>query len=209
MSEGLFISLAGGEGAGKSTQIDILTDRLEDAGNPVLKTREPGGSPGAELIREVMLSGAIDAWDAKTELLLATAARRDHVEKVIKPALDEGSVVLCDRFVHSTLAYQVGRDGVTEAMVRALHRDMIGETWPDITLILDIDPTLALARAARRDGDNAGRFERMDIDFHHALRERFIAFAKTETACIVLNADQSVARIADEIWAQVATRLTQ
>lgn len=209
MTRGLFISFEGGEGAGKSTQIDILADRLEDAGHMVFKTREPGGSPGAERIREVMLSGTVDAWDARTELLLATAARRDHVEKAIRPALQAGKIVLCDRFVHSTLAYQAGRDGVTDDMVRTMHSQMIGDIWPDMTLILDLDPTVALARAARRDGDDTGRFEQMDISFHTALRVKFTGLADTDGACQLLNANQSVARIADQVWALAAARLAQ
>ncbi|MEM9288295.1 MAG: dTMP kinase [Pseudomonadota bacterium] len=185
---GFFITFEGGEGAGKSTQIRRIGQALTEAGHSVVITREPGGSPGAETIRDLFVSGAPDRWDAVTELLLATAARRDHVRQTIAPALAAGQIVLSDRFVHSTLAYQVGRDDVTEEQVMALHRLALGELWPDLTFVFDLDPQLAKERITARDGEKLGRFERMDPAFHARLRERFSSIAQSDDVCLQIDA---------------------
>lgn len=197
---GTFITFEGGEGAGKSTQIALLEEALKAAGHSVLRTREPGGSKGAELIRDLMVTGATNRWDAKTELLLANAARRDHVVKTILPALKRGQIVLCDRFVHSTLAYQVGRDGVTDALVRRVHQDLIGDLWPSLTFVFDIDPKIAMARASARDGEKQGRFEQMDAQFHANLRTRFAQMGQEDPACRLINAGQPVDGVFNDIW---------
>jgi dTMP kinase len=197
---GSFITFEGGEGAGKSTQIARLEDALRAAGHKVLKTREPGGSEGAELIRDLMVTGAANRWDAKTELLLANAARRDHVTKTILPALQDGDIVLCDRFVHSTLAYQVGRDGVTDALVRRVHKDLIGDLWPSLTFVFDLEPKIAMARIAARDGEKQGRFEQMGSQFHADLRDRFAQMAQEDQGCMLINASQPIEDVFNQIW---------
>jgi len=156
---GLFITVEGVDGAGKSTQLALLADGLRAAGRDVVATREPGGAPGAEEIRRLLVDGAPGRWSAETELLLFTAARRDHMERTLRPALARGAVVLCDRYVDSTRAYQGARRGadacgVDRATVDALHRLMIGLD-PDLTLILDIDPARSLARGTARPGARA------------------------------------------------------
>jgi len=207
MGQGIFITFEGGEGAGKSTQIKFLAETLTKAGRDVVLTREPGGSPGAERIRRLMVEGKADQWDAKVELLLATAARQDHVQKCILPALDARKIVLCDRFVHSTLAYQVGRDGVTADLTKTLHTQIIGDLWPNLTLIFDIDPKTALARAQERDGHNQGRFEQMGLQFHQDLRSKFLALSHEDPVCQVIAADQSRDVVAEAVWGHVSAFL--
>lgn len=207
MPQGLFISFEGGEGAGKSTQVAKLKDAVLVSGRAVTATREPGGTAGAEDIRALMVSGAVNRWDAMTELLLANAARRDHVTKTIQPALAGGNVVLCDRFVHSTLAYQAGRDGVTQALIKDMHQSVIGDIWPDITFVFDIDPVVAMRRADARDEGKRGRFEAMGADFHADLRERFLTIADTDERCVVVDASQSIDVLHDDIWQTVQTAL--
>lgn len=188
MPGGLFVTFEGGEGVGKTTQIKRLADALETLGHHVITTREPGGTPGAEAVRDLFVSGETNRWDVMTELLLATAARRDHVTRLINPALESGSIVLCDRFVHSTLAYQGGRGDVTDEHVRSLHTLAIGDVWPDITFIFDLDPAISAERSKARDGDNPGRFEQMNGDFHSRLRARFLAIASEDDVCNVIDA---------------------
>ena len=182
---GRFVTLEGVDGAGKSTQARRLAARLEAAGHSVVLTREPGGSAGAEAIRGLLVTGAPGRWSAETELLLFNAARRDHLERTIRPALDRGAVVLCDRYVDSTRAYQgAGAPHLAEA-VETLHALMIGRD-PDLTLLFDLDPGRAAARRAgdppARESDPGAedRFERRGIAFQHALRARFLALAAAE-----------------------------
>lgn len=196
---GVFISFEGGEGAGKSTQIARLEDSLRNVGHAVTRTREPGGSEGAEDIRALMVTGHADRWDAMTELLLANAARRDHLIKTILPALKNGHIVLCDRFVHSTLAYQAGRDGVTDGLVAQMHRDACEDLWPDMTFVFDIDPQVAMDRAKARDGAKLGRFETMGNAFHSRLRCRFLDIAKNDDRCVLIDADQSIDALSQNI----------
>lgn len=199
MHKGLFVTFEGGEGAGKTTQITAVERVLEERGLTVVTTREPGGTPGAEDIRALLVNGDPGRWDVTTELLLATAARRDHVVKVIAPALNKGAVVLCDRFVHSTLAYQGGRGAVSNEDVRNLHALAIGTLWPDVTFIFDLDPSIAAQRSARRDGANRGRFEKMDARFHSHLRDRFMALAAEDDVCQLVDAEAPVGAVTKRI----------
>ena len=186
MTKGVFVTIEGGEGTGKSTLARALADALGETREVVL-TREPGGSPGAEEIRALLVSGDADRWDAMTELLLLNAARRDHVERVIKPALARGALVICDRYVDSTRAYQ-GLRGVERPIIDRLHLRTIGLD-PDRTLILDVPPETGLARAAERGGD--ARFESMGLDYHTALRDAFLGIAnKDPDRCAVIDATQ-------------------
>jgi dTMP kinase len=196
-TRGRFITFEGGEGAGKTTQIALLRRRLEAAGRTVLATREPGGTPGAEEIRRLLVTGEPGRWDAWTEALLVTAARRDHVERVIRPALAVGTWVLCDRFLDSTLAYQGGELG-TDA-IEALHTLVFGRLRPDLTLVLDIDPAIGLERAGKRAGGE-GRFEARGLEWHRKLREAFLAIARAEPGrCKVIEAAREQGAVTDAI----------
>ena len=187
---GRFITFEGGEGAGKSTQIRVLAAALEQAGKAVCLTREPGGSDGAEQIRELLVTGDPDRWDAMTELLLLYAARRDHVRRLIEPALEKGTWVLCDRFADSTMAYQGYGHGLDRGKIAALHKIVLGDLKPDLTIILDLDPEAGLARtrvsdeAARRGAED--RFERMKLAFHQRMREGFREIADGEPDRVAL-----------------------
>lgn len=205
---GIFIVYEGGEGTGKSTQISRLHDSLARNGHDVVATRDPGGSPGATDIRALVVSGEINRWTPETEMLLYTAARADLVARVIRPALDAGKTVLCDRFVDSTYAYQ-GRGGIAEnAMIAALHRDFCGDIQADLTIILDADVKETLARSKSRlaaEKSNEDRFEKMDIAFHERLRELYLARAAAYPArYLVVDASRSLDEIAAEIFARVA-----
>lgn len=222
MARGKFISFEGGEGTGKSTQLKRLAGRLRDAGVDVLETREPGGTQGAEIIRRTILSGRVAALGPFAEALLMNAARDDHLGEVIRPALAAGKWVLCDRFADSTRAYQGTLGGVETEMLRAFEASIVGDDWPDLTLILDLDPETGLkrARAATRaeagegaepgdDDKNAGdRFENEDIASHKRLRDAFLTIARDEPdRCIVIEANQSVDAVADAIWTAVSEKL--
>lgn len=171
----MFVSFEGIDGSGKSTQARLLADRLRAAGRDVVLTREPGGSPGAEEIRRLVLQGDPDRWSAETECLLFTAARRDHLEKTIRPALAEGRVVICDRFADSTRLYQGITRGDLRGLVDRLHAMMIG-VEPDLTLVIDIDPAMGLARARARKGGEE-RFEDFGLAMQQSMRTGFLALA--------------------------------
>jgi dTMP kinase len=177
---GCFITLEGGEGVGKSTQARALADALFDRGHDVLLTREPGGSDGAEAIRSLLLGGAVDRWSAASEALLFAAARADHVERTIRPALAEGRVVLCDRFVDSTMAYQGAAGGIDAAGLRQLHEIGSGGLMPDRTLVLLLSPEEGARRAAARDRNAGDRFARRDAAFHARVAAAFAALAASE-----------------------------
>jgi dTMP kinase len=199
---GVFITLEGGEGAGKTTQIKILEARLRAAGQRVVVTREPGGSAAAERIRAVILDAALEL-DAMTQLLLFNAARRDHWLKTIKPALQSGCVVLCDRFFDSTYAYQGAAGGLAIGAMRQLTSMAIGDAEPDLTLILDVAPGIGLARAGTRRGDGkADSFESKPAAFHSALRQGFLDIAAQEPdRCKVIDASGGSDEVADRIGA--------
>ncbi len=176
---GVFISLEGGEGAGKTTQAKLLCEALEGAGYETLLTREPGGTKGAEAIRELVLSGRADKWSGMTELLLMYAARVDHVEKFIKPALSRGIWVVCDRFTDSSLAYQGYARGLGVEKVRAVNDAVLGDFAPDVTLLFDIDPVLSQKRVETR-GETLTRFDNETLAFHKTLRDAFLEIAAQE-----------------------------
>jgi dTMP kinase len=186
MSKGLFISFEGGEGAGKTTQIQALKTRLESAGHHVLLTREPGGTPEAEKIRDLLVKREGGNWDGMTELLLFYAARRHHVETLIKPALAEGKVVVCDRFSDSTHAYQCYGHGVSHDVFEQIDTLVLGGFKPDMTFLLDVPVDVGLKRSKRVNDDTEtlsaaeieDRFERLDSSFHEKLRQGFLAIAK-------------------------------
>ncbi|WP_240334241.1 dTMP kinase [Sphingobium estronivorans] len=178
-AKGRFISLEGGEGAGKSTQLRALATALRARGLEVVETREPGGSEGAEAIRTLLLTGGADRWSPRAEALLFAAARADHVEKTIRPALDRGAWILSDRFLDSSRAYQ-GMGDLTDADILALHRIGSGGFLPDRTLFLTLPETEATARTRSRDGDAADRIGGRDRAFHLAVADAFTRFAQTE-----------------------------
>ena len=207
MARGKFITFEGGEGAGKSTQIALLAEALTRANLSVYTTREPGGSPGAEEIRKLLVTGAPDRWDAMTEALLHFAARRDHLRTVVQPRLEAGDWVLSDRFADSTLAYQGYGHGLGQEAIARLYGLVVGDFAPDLTLILDVPVDVGLARASTRN-DGEDRYERLGPDFHERLREGFHEIARREPArCTLIDSSGPVDRVQDAIRAAVAQRL--
>lgn len=180
MTRGRFIALEGGEGAGKSTQARLLAEALQCRGIACVTTREPGGTPGAEAIRGLLLGLDGDGWHPRAEALLFAAARSDHVERLIEPALAEGQWVICDRFVDSSRAYQGGAGGLSDADVCDLHRIGSGGLLPDLTLLFEIAPATARERLAKRDGDDADRIGGRDAAYHARVAAAFAAFAAAE-----------------------------
>ncbi|KAA1059033.1 dTMP kinase [Azospirillum sp. Vi22] len=207
MTRGRFITLEGGEGAGKTTQIRLLADALIGWGKRVVLTREPGGSPGAEEIRGLLVSGETGRWGPVTEALLHTAARRDHLERTVWPALEAGHWVICDRFFDSTMAYQGYGLGLGRDLVATLQTTALGDFRPDLTLILDLPVEEGLARAAARRGGE-DRYERMDVAFHHRLRDGFLDIAAREPErCVVVDAGHPVEAVQAAILDHVTRRL--
>lgn len=206
---GRFITFEGGEGSGKSTQIRILAERLDAAGLRAIVTREPGGSPGAEIIRHVVLSGVGKLLGRDAETLLFAAARDDHVHSVIVPALEQGVWVLCDRFSDSTRAYQGKLGGVATEFLDDLERVTIGELKPDLTVILDVPVEIGMRRAAARRGDTApDRFEAEGQSFHQALRDAYQQIATDDPQrCVLIAADADPAMVAARIWTAIRERL--
>ena len=199
---GLFITFEGIDGSGKSTQSRLLADTLTAEGHDVIHTHEPGSSPGAEEIRALVLEGDPDRWSAQTELLLFTAARRDHLERLINPSLAAGKIVICDRFVDSSRMYQGSRSGDLRAMVDALHDLMIGRE-PDLTFIIDMDPDTGHARAKGRGGKEE-RFEDFGAGLQAKMREGFLDLAmEYADRCIVVNGARAIDEVASEV-AQIA-----
>lgn len=208
MSKGQFITFEGGEGAGKSTQLKRLVARLQEGGREVVATREPGGSPGAESIRELVLNGAADRWSAVTETLLMYAARRDHIERVIRPALERDAWVVCDRFANSTRAYQGAAGGTVPGLITALETHILEATRPDVTLIFDLPVAVGLERAHARAGSEM-RFESKGLEFHERLRAAFLAIARSEPdRCTVIDATGTLDEVAGAVWSAVSGRLS-
>jgi dTMP kinase len=206
---GKFITFEGGEGTGKSTQAAMLALRLEALGLGVKLTREPGGSPGAEIIRHVLLSGAAKPFGPEVEAMLFAAARDDHVRCTILPALEAGQWVICDRFIDSTRVYQGILGEVDEHVIKRLERVSIGDLAPDLTLILDVPVELGLERVKLRRGEAVpDRFEAENVEFHEKLRGAFLTIAASEPErCAVIDAGGAKEDVARQIWDAVNTRL--
>lgn len=200
---GKLITFEGGEGAGKTTQLALLADRLEAQGLDMVRTREPGGPPGAEQIRQLLVTGRTDRWSPLTEALLNFAARHEHLQNLILPALQNGQWVISDRFIDSTMAYQGMAGGVGQEVIRMLQDIVVGHHLPDLTIILDLPVGQGLTRADRRGADE-NRYERMDILFHERLRQGFLHIAEQEPdRCVVIDGTRSVEMIAKDIWSVV------
>jgi dTMP kinase len=206
---GKFITFEGGEGTGKSTQAAMLALRLESLGIGVKLTREPGGSPGAEIMRHVLLSGAAKPLGPEAEAILFAAARDDHIRSTIRPALEAGQWVLCDRFVDSTRVYQGAVGNVDQRFIKALERVSVGDLRPALTLVLDVPAELGLTRAAGRRGrENPDRFEAETIDFHERLRQAYLMLAAGEPdRCVIIDASAPKKMVAKRIWQAVSARL--
>jgi len=204
---GRFITLEGGEGAGKSTQIARLAGWLRSRGREVVATREPGGSPGAEMIRKLLVEGPAERWDGTTEALLHYAARRDHLRSTVWPALKHGAWVISDRFADSTQAYQGYGHGLDLAALARLHEVAIGGFRPDLTLILDLPVDTGLARAAARRGTET-RYESLPRDFHDRVHDGFLEIAQSEPGrCAVIDASSDIETVAAAIARVVTGRL--
>ena len=205
---GRLITFEGGEGAGKSTQVSILVERLLRAGRHAIATREPGGSPAAEDIRETLLSGKVKQFGPFAEALLFSIARADHIDTVIGDALARGQWVVCDRFLDSTRAYQGATGGVPAPVISALERLTLHGVMPNLTIVLDIPVEEGLARMARRRGA-PDRFESQDISQHERIRKAFLNIAEEEPGrCVVIDARKPEALVAEDVWEAVAERLS-
>ncbi len=206
---GRFITLEGGEGAGKTTQISALAGHLKLLGIEVLTTREPGGSPGAEIIRKLLVEGDPGRWDAETEMLLHFAARRDHLTRTIWPALERGNWVISDRFADSTMAYQGYGHGLGAKTVQDVYTAAVGKFGPDATIILDLPVSDGLARASGTRGAE-DRYERMDVAFHERVRAGFHAIAQAQPArCALVDAAPSHDQVTAAVCAAVDQRLSR
>lgn len=210
MKKGYFVTFEGGEGTGKSTQCRLLSDYLTQKGKKPILTREPGGSVGAEEIRNLLVTGDENRWDSVTETLLFMAARRNHLVQKIWPALEADQVVICDRFLDSTLAYQgygYGKDQKTLDMIRTIYRLIAGDFYPDLTIILDIDPQEGLRRSYARAGNTEQRFESKDLSFHHNLRQGFLDLARSGDRYVIVDASATIEQIHNQICQIVQERL--
>jgi dTMP kinase len=198
----MFITFEGGEGSGKSTQSKMLVDLLKGQGRNVVHTREPGGTPEAEALRTLLVTGEIGRWTAEAEALLNYAARDSHLTKIIRPALAKKHILICDRFMDSTRAYQGYAGHCDMALLDALEKTIVGHTRPNLTLIFDLDPVEGLARAKARSDGTEDRYERKGLAFHQKLREGFLAIAKAEPArCKIINANGNIDDVAARVKA--------
>jgi len=204
---GRFISFEGGEGSGKSTQAHRLAEALTLEGHDVVLTREPGGTEGAEAIRSLLVSGDPGRWTPWSEACLVNAARADHVERVVRPALARGATVICDRFIDSTRAYQGAGKGLSDAVLLALHAEVTGNLWPDLTIILTLPPKKGLARAGNRaESRSESRFEAHEAAFHARVQAFFAGLAAAEPArCVAVSADGSIEAVGARVRAAVCT----
>src|SRR6185369_14423679 len=206
---GRFITFEGGEGTGKSTQAALLASRIKTFGIGTMLTREPGGSPGAEIMRYILLSGAVRPLGANAEAVLFAAARDDHLTTLIRPALEQGKWVVCDRFADSTRIYQGVAGKVDPLAIKAMERIIVGETKPDLTFILDVPAKEGMRRAAARRGKgDADRFEAETLAFHEKLRDGFLTLAANEPdRCVLIDATMAKEEVAEQIWRVVTKRL--
>jgi len=209
VQRGRFITFEGGEGAGKSTQARRLAERLIALGKTVTLTREPGGTAGAEEIRALLVDGDPDRWSPITEALLMYAARRDHIERLILPALNAGQWVISDRFSDSTRAYQGAGGAVDPAFIGGLEKHVLGQTIPELTLMFDLPAEVGLERASVRGAAAEGRFEAKGLGFHTRLRERFLEIARSEPQrCVVIDAARGVDDVEAQVWTAITARLS-
>ena len=211
MPRGFFITFEGGEGAGKSTQIRLLAEYLRKEGHDVVTTREPGGSPGAEAVRHVLLSGIAEPFGPTFEAILFAAARLDHIQQVIRPAIERGAIVLCDRFVDSSRVYQGATGDLDPDFMATLERVTVNGVMPDLTIILDLDPKEGLRRAAERRGEGtADRFEKETLQIHRRRRKAFLDIAAREPQrCIVVDATPPAGEVARTVAEAVTVAIAQ
>jgi dTMP kinase len=205
---GLFITFEGGEGTGKSTQVQRLADYFRDLKRAHIVTREPGGTGEAESIRELLVNGATDRWTANAECLLNYAAREMHLQKLIRPALARGDVVICDRFMDSTRAYQHFAGGCSKSLVDDLEQEIVGPTRPQLTLVFDLDPVQGLERAKKRGGSSEDRFERKGLEFHRKLRDGFLTISRDDhKRCMVIDASVAIDKVSEQVVSHVKAAL--
>jgi dTMP kinase len=206
--KGLFLTFEGGEGSGKSVHTRALAEKWRGQGRNVTLTREPGGSPGAEEIRALLVTGEAGRWSAEAETLLNYAARDEHLRSTIRPALAAGGIVICDRFMDSTRVYQGFAGGCDVRFIDVLERYIVADTRPDLTIILDIDPELGLARAKDRNKTGEDRFEKKGLAFHRKIRDGFLAIAKNDPQrCRVIDTTRPSGDVSAEIWKYVSALL--
>jgi dTMP kinase len=205
---GKFITFEGGEGVGKSTQVRILFEKLMEIGVNCLLTREPGGSKGAEEIRELLVKGGTDKWHPMTEALLHNAARAEHLESTIRPAINDGVCVISDRYADSTIAYQGYGQGVDVDTLLAMHKISTKNFWPDLTIVLDGNELHRAVEREEENNDKEDRYERMGSEFHEKLQQSFLDIAKKNPErCIVVSAKGTIEEVADRIWQSVQEKL--
>lgn len=208
VDKGRFITFEGGEGVGKSTQVRVLFEKLMERGIDCLLTREPGGSTGAEEVRELLVKGGTDKWHPMTEALLHNAARSEHLESTVKPAISEGTWVISDRYADSTLAYQGYGQGVDVETLLKLHKISTDDYWPDLTIVLDGNELHRAIEREEESFDKEDRYERMGEDFHERLQCSFVDIArKNPDRCVIISAKGTIDEVADRIWSAVNDRL--
>ena len=208
LKKGLFISFEGGEGVGKSTQIDLLKTSLSKKKFNVLCTREPGGTKEGEFIRKFLVSGEINSWDSYSELLLFNALRREHINKIINPSLFKGDIVLCDRFIDSTIVYQGVGGAINKTLMLSLHKKFCYDLYPDITFFLNLDPKVGLKRTLSRNNKTENRFEKMGLLYHQKIQQAFKALSnRNNKRFIEINAELSVEEISKKIYNHIISTI--